>query len=287
MLVLSPKRLSVAAILLVAFAAILLAARHWYRGRPPPPSAQSLQLAQQMRAGSLSLPERGFSLPYRLFVPEALSPGRLYPLVVYLHGAGDNGNDNVRQLGSVVAELLRRAGGAEPAFVLAPQAPWGRNWVAISGPPFLNYREDTMPQSDAIVATRALVSQLSSQYPVDPRRIYLLGFSAGSAGAWELLTREPTSPYAAAVLLSGAYDPTRAGVVAHLPLWFFHGEQDPISPPSTTSETVESLRNAGGEPRFTLCTGVGHDTSPTAVAMGIYDWLLSQRRPAPALTPAL
>lgn len=267
--------LSISALVLLAAAWAL---RHHIRNRPPAPSAFSLQLATRMTGATFQLPGSAFSLPYRLYVPPSLEPGRRYPMIVYLHGAGDNGNDNVRQLGSIVAELLRRSSTGEPVFILAPQAPWGENWVGISGPPFLNYSQRELPQSEAVQATRALALQLPTQYPVDPDRLYVLGFSAGSAGGWDLMTRGASNPFAAGALLSGAYDTTRAPVVAATPLWFFHGEQDTISPFSTTQQAVDALRLAGGQPRFTLCTGVGHDTSEAAFTAGVYDWLLHQRR---------
>src|SRR5450830_1760073 len=147
-----------------------------------------------------------------------------------------------------------------------------------------------LPESEAIQVTRALVAQLPGRYPIDPQREYLLGFSAGSAGSWDLLTRSPGHPYAAAAMLSGAYDPSRAATVAALPLWFFHGEKDEVSPYATALETVQALRQAGGSPRYTLVEGGGHDTNEAAVQAGVYAWLLSQRRaaaPAPQTSTPL
>lgn len=267
-------------------AGLLVTAFVWRRAnrnQPPEPSAFSLQLATQMVGASFRAPGLHLDLPYRLHVPDALDPQRKYPLIVYLHGAGDNGNDNVRQLGPLVAQLIQQAKGAEPAFILAPQSPLGKTWVPVPGAPYLNYKQQALPESEALQATRALVAQLPSRYPIDPDRVYLLGFSAGSAGSWDLLTRTPSHPYAAAAMLSGAYDPSRAAAVARLPLWFFHGDQDQVSPYTTTLETVQALRQAGGSPRYTLVEGGGHDTNEAALRAGVYAWLLSQRRaPAPA-----
>lgn len=271
-------------------AALLITALAWRasRNRPPEPSAYSLQLATQMAGATFRAPGLNLDLPYRLYVPDALDPQRKYPLIVYLHGAGDNGNDNVRQLGPLVAQLIQQAKSTEPAFILAPQSPLGKTWVPVPGAPYLNYKQQALPESEALQATRALEAQLPSRYPIDPDRVYLLGFSAGSAGSWDLLTRIPSHPYAAAAMLSGAYDPSRAAAVAQLPLWFFHGDQDQVSPYTTTLETVQALRQAGGSPRYTLVEGGGHDTNEAAVQAGVYAWLLSQRRaatPAPQTPP--
>jgi predicted peptidase len=267
-------------VVVVALTIVALGWRRYLHNRPPAPTDLSLQLAGQM-VGAYFQPEgSGFRLPYRLFVPRDLEPGRRYPLVVYLHGAGDNGDDNVRQLGPTVAALIGLSERTQAAFILAPQAPWGRNWVKVPGPPFLNFTLRELPETEAIKATRAMVRQLPARYPIDRDRVYLLGFSAGSAGSWDLLTRTDAHPFAAAAMLSGAYDPTGAAQVASMPLWFFHGDQDTASPYSTTLETVDALRKAGGAPRYSLCEGVGHDTGDAAIRQGVYAWLLGQRRSA-------
>ena len=252
--------------------------RHLMHNRPPPPSELAVQLAGKMVGDYFQAPGSGLKLPYRLYVPQPLDPQRKYPLVVYLHGAGDNGNENLRQLGPMVSRLIDLSRSTEPAFILAPQAPWGQNWVAVPGAPYLNYSQQTLPESEAIRATRALVAQLPDHYPIDTDREYLLGFSAGSAGSWDLLTRTAAQPFAAAATLSGAYDPSRAPLLARMPLWFFHGELDKVSPYSTTLDTVQALRQAGGAPRYTLIPGVGHDTADAAFQAGVYPWLLGQRR---------
>lgn len=267
-----------AAGLIVALLIAVLGWRRYVSNRPPAPSAFSIHLASKMAEASFQPEGAGFSLPYRLHVPPTLEPGRKYPLIVYLHGAGDNGSDNVRQVGPMVAELIDRSGTGEPAFILAPQAPWGQTWVKIPGAPYLNYSQQDIPESDAIKATRALVLQLPDRYPIDTNRLYVIGFSAGSAGSWDLLTRTASRPFAAGAVLSGAYDPSRAAIVAGMPLWFFHGDQDTVSPYATTLETVQALRKAGGAPRYTLFEGIGHDTGKAAFNEGVYAWLLDQRR---------
>lgn len=263
--------------------ALALAAFGWRRyvsNRPPAPSAYSIQLASKMAAANFQPEGASFNLPYRLHVPPTLEPGRKYPLFVYLHGAGDNGSDNVRQLGPMVGDLISRSDTEEPAFILAPHAPSGQTWVKVPGPPYLNYSQQDLQETDAVKATRALVLQLPSRYPIDTDRLYVLGFSAGSAGSWDLLTRTASHPFAAGAVLSGAYDPSRAVSVAGMPLWFFHGDQDTVSPYTTTLDTVQALRMAGGAPQYTLFPGIGHDTGKAAFNDGVYAWLLGQRRSA-------
>ena len=273
----------------VAVAVAGLGWRKFASNSPPAPSAYSVQVASQMVDAHFQAQGSDLSLPYRLHVPKNLETGRKYPLVVFLHGAGENGDDNVRHIGPAVAELIRLADTTEPAFIAAPQSPWGRNWVKVPGAPYLNYSQQAIPESDVVQATRALVTELTGRYPIDADRLYVMGFSAGAAGSWDLLTRTSTSAFAAGAMLSGAFDPSRAAVVAGMPLWFFHGEQDTISPYSTALDTVQALRQVGSSPRYTLYPGVGHDTAEAALKDGVYPWLLAQRRStwrsAPKTTP--
>lgn len=266
------------AVLALALLMLAFGVRRYLNSRPPEPSPFSVEIANKMTADRFQPPGSDFSLPYRIHVPTNLEPGRKYPLVVYLHGAGDNGNDNVRHLGLAVAELIRLSQAGEPAFILAPQAPWGQNWVKVPGPPFLNFNLASLPESPAIQATRALIQTLPQRYAVDPDRLYLMGFSAGAAGCWDLLARQPTHPFAASTMLSGAYDPSLAKSLARTPLWFFHGERDEVSPYTTTLDTVKALQAQSGTPRYTLVEGVGHDTTEAAFAHGAFKWLLEQRR---------
>ena len=265
---------------LISLAIAAFGWRRYASNRPPAPSEYSIQLASKMTEASFQSAETGFRLPYRLHVPPTLQPGRKYPLIVYLHGGGDNGSDNVRQVGPIVGDLINHSNNEDPAFILAPQAPWGQTWVKVPGPPYLNYSQQELQETDAIKATRLLVLELPNRYPIDTDRLYVIGFSAGAAGSWELLTRTQPHPFAAGAVLSGAYDPSRAAGVAGMPLWLFHGDQDTVSPYTTTFDTAQVLSKSNAAPRYTLFKGIGHDTGKAAFDEGVYAWLLGQRRSA-------
>jgi predicted peptidase len=246
---------------------------------PLPPGAQ--ELAARMLAGKFSRPGLAYDLPYRLFVPAGYSAARRYPLIVFLHATGSNGTDNVRQLTPPIGVLIGRAQTFEPAFVLVPQAPENDKWVSGSvGPPFRNYRQEQRPQSAAATLVLVGIDELEAQYAIDPDRIYLTGASAGGAGTWDLITRNGVGRFAAAVPITGANDPSRATLIARLPIWAFHGADDAISPAANTREMVDNLRALGSPVKYTEYAGVAHESWDRAYAEPeLFPWLFAQRRP--------
>jgi predicted peptidase len=252
------------------------------RGDPPlPPGAR--ELAARMVAGKFRAPGR-LDVHYQLFIPAGCSPSKRYPLIVSLHGAGSHGTDNLRQLSPPVAALIDRAQAIEPVFVLVPQDPKGDKWVTGSGDaPFRNYRQADRPQSAASALVLAGIDELEEEYPIDPDRIYLTGGSAGGTGTWDLITRNGTGRFAAAVPITGANDPSRAGVIARLSIWAFHGAEDTTAPVENTREMVANLRALGSPVRYTEYPDVGHESWNRAYAEPeLFPWLLAQRREAGA-----
>ncbi len=252
------------------------------RGEPaPPPGAR--ELAARMVAGQLRAAGDGLDVHYQLFVPAGYSESKRYPLVVSLHGAGTHGTDNLRQLSPPVAALIDRAQSVEPTFVLVPQDPKGDKWVTGSGDaPFRNYRQTERAQSAAAGLVLAGLDQLQAKYPIDPARIYLTGGSAGGTGTWDLITRGGIGRFAAAVPITGANDPSRAPVIARLPIWAFHGAQDDTAPVDNTREMVANLRALGSPIRYTEYPDVGHESWNRAYAEpDLFPWLLAQKLELP------
>ena len=230
---------------------------------------------------------KGTTIHYRLFVPrgyEASSPAT-HPLVVFLHGNGDQGSDNrsqVREGARVWAEPANQQ--RHPAFVLAPQCPaddgWGRP-VGLAG----------YPAGSPLEALFALLDEVEGRYRIDPGRRYITGMSGGGWGTLRALSHQPQR-FAAAILVCPAGEPSRnpevpsrengVGVVAgieSIPLWFFHGTDDPVVPIALTRDRVAALRRAGGSPRLTEYPGVKHDAWVKAYAEpAIVDWLFGHRR---------
>jgi predicted peptidase len=236
-------------------------------------------LVAKTEAGTFSPVSTGDALPYRLFKPEVIR-GKI-PLIVYLHATPGRGRDNVSQLGPEMEVLVsERVQAAGPAFVLAPQCPSRDKWAnRFASPPLQPYDLYALPESTPSRLTVALVSDLIGRYPIDPHRIYLMGFSMGGSGTWDMLMRHPDL-FAAGVPISGVSDIRRANLLASMPIWSFHGELDNVSPPENGRMMFEALRKQGAPVRYTEFKGVGHGSvGPALDDPELFPWLFAQRRP--------
>ncbi|HEX4997692.1 MAG TPA: prolyl oligopeptidase family serine peptidase [Terriglobia bacterium] len=213
---------------------------------------------------------RAGNMPYRLFEPAGIEPQRRYPLVVWLHGAGGAGIDNLKQIeGDQVPGThiwTRKENQARyPAFVVAPQSPgaWGPDEGELS--------------REALLAVE-IVEALKREFPIDPDRVYVAGQSNGGFGVWSLITERPDL-FAAAIPLCGGGDPKRAAALVHMPIWAFHGDRDDVIPVSYSRDMIAAIRKAGGFPKYTEYKGVDHNVwTPAFREAGLVDWLFAQRR---------
>ena len=220
----------------------------------------------------------GGSLPYRLMSPAETEENATYPLVLFLHGAGERGDDNERQLVHVVGDLATDAmRQRHPAFVVAPQCAEDHKWVEVdwSAP------SHTMPAEPSLHLrmTLELLDKLTDSLPVDPNRIYIVGLSMGGYGTWDALQRE-ADRFAAAIPICGGGDLEGASAMAAVPIWAFHGDQDTAVPVERSRGMIRALRAAGAQPIYTEYEGVGHNSwAITASNRLTWDWLFSHVRP--------
>jgi predicted peptidase len=209
------------------------------------------------------------AMPYRLFIPSGYEPQKKYPLIVWLHGAGGAGHDNLRQISGDQIPGTRTWTRPDnqtkyPAFVLAPQSP-GR-WADGS--------RDAL--SAPLVLVVSVLELLKSQFSIDPQRIYVAGQSDGGYGVWELITKRPEL-FAAAIPVCGGGDPARAARVVKMAIWAFHGDADQTIPVTASRQMIAAVQKAGGHPRYTEYKGAGHDVWTRAFAEpGLTDWLFDQ-----------
>jgi predicted peptidase len=217
-------------------------------------------------------------LASRLLRPVTIEAGVRYPLVLFLHGAGERGSDNVSQLKYLPAWLAASECREKyPCFVLAPQCRAEQRWSAFNWSDKKSSPLADAPTTDLSGAIAALREVLGSE-PIDPDRVYLTGLSMGGYGSWELAARMPDR-FAAVVPICGGGDESQAAKLTHLPIWCFHGDADKVVPVERSRTMVAAIRTAGGEPKYTELPGVGHDSWTYAYReSGLLDWLFAQRR---------
>jgi Predicted peptidase len=242
-------------------------------------------LESKMEAATFSPPSAKYPLPYRLYVPKGIK-GKA-PLIVSLHSVGGRGSDNVSQLGPDIELLIsHRVQKAWPAFVLAPQCPAGDEWInRHTSPPFRPYDLSQFRESEANRLTVALVNDLIARHPIDASRVYVMGFSMGGSGAWDMLMRHP-GVFAAGIPITGVGDVSRASLLADTSIWAFHGELDEVSPARNGRLMFEALKKYGKKVRYTEYKGVGHGSvGPALEEPELFPWLFAQRRPDRAGEP--
>ena len=224
-------------------------------------------MTQTQQSFNSTLP-RNRSLNYWLHLPTGYGadPDERWPLILFLHGSGERGDD----IGLLLGNGIPHIADAEPDFpfiAVSPQCPLDHWW------------------SDFIPELAALLDEVTATHAVDPNRIYLTGLSMGAFGGWHLATEYPER-FAAAALICGMAPwyldmERRAARVAHIPFWFFHGDADDVVNIANSRIMVDAVHAAGGDPQFTIYPGVDHDSwTETYDNPALYEWFLSKERMA-------
>lgn len=201
-------------------------------------------------------------LPYRFALPPGYDPRTRYPVVVYLHGSAERGNDGQSHLKNGVDRLL-----GQPLIAVAPQCPrhdtFGGSW----------YGGESETQRRVV----SLVRELGRRRSVDAQRVSLIGYSMGAIGAWSMIERRPEL-FSAAVPIAGDLHPESARSLLQFPIWAFHGADDHLVSPENTRKVAAWMAERGGVFRYTEFPGVGHDSWQGAFdTPELLPWLLSQR----------
>jgi predicted peptidase len=210
-----------------------------------------------------------------------------YPVILFLHGAGERGTDNEKQLvhgAKLFADSANRI--KYPAFVIMPQCPDSDFWARIKkneapdadtlgGFEFVS--DEPMGKSLGLVVN--LIDSFAKTRQVNTKKIYLGGLSMGGMGTFELLWRKPGF-FAAAFPICGGGDPSKVGIYANqFPIWVFHGAADPVVPVSNSRLMVNSLKSAGADVKYSEYPGVKHNSWDNAFAEPeLLDWLFKQER---------
>jgi predicted peptidase len=222
----------------------------------------------------------GKALPYRLLKPTETKAGEKYPLVIILHGSGERGVDNKKQLvwfwnDKKPSVMTRPEVAAAKAFVIVPQCPDGKKWVEV---PWEKGSYKSPEVSEPLALTLTLIDSFVKDQPIDPDRVYIIGMSMGGYGAFDAVQRRPEL-FAACVPICGAGDPGKAKDFAHVPVWAFHGDADGVVPVSGSRAMIEALKKAGAEPKYSEYAKVGHNSwSPAFEEKEFWNWIFAQKR---------
>lgn len=186
------------------------------------------------------------TLPYRLYFPE-IENNKKYPLVVFLHGAGERGNDNIKQItanGGATVWASSQVQQENPCYVLAPQCPENSWWGKYK-------KDDFVFEANSILYTvMLLINKISYENPIDENRIYITGLSMGGFGTLILLSEFPEK-FAAGVAVCGGGDLDKVSKYKDIPIWLFHAEDDPVVPVDFSRKLFEKCRSIGGDVKYT------------------------------------
>lgn len=206
--------------------------------------------------------EEGKSHKYVLFVPESYDGSKAVPVILFLHGSGESGNDGRRQVMVGLGPAVKERSSTFPFLVIFPQSE-RRNWRADS--------------SDGQRAMKIL-AQTEKEYKTDPSRVILTGLSMGGFGTWSLAAKYPDR-WAAIVPICGGGDPRTAEKIKHIPCWCFHGGADPVVKPTLERRMIAALKKAGASPTYFEYPGCGHNSWDNAYSTNwLYHWLGQQHR---------
>ena len=191
---------------------------------------------------------------YLAYLPAKYNVEDSWPLVLFLHGSGERGEDP-EQLQGIASQLASQARLHFPCVVLVPQCRSKGIWRAEE--------------------VGRLLTTAERRYRIDPSRIYLIGYSMGGHGVWTVAAATPDR-FAAVVPIAGGSSPNVEGLI-DVPIWAFHGAEDPVVDIEQTKRPIAALREGGGSPKFTMLEKSGHGILDTVVSTPeLWHWLSEQ-----------
>jgi pimeloyl-ACP methyl ester carboxylesterase len=194
---------------------------------------------------------------YLLYLPQGYDgdTSARWPLVIFLHGAGESGTDLNKVKVHGPPKLVEQ-GKSFPFILVSPQAT--RGW-----PPHQLY---------------PMLQDIKKKLRVDPDRVYLTGLSMGGYGTWALAMEHPEE-FAAIAPICGGGDTAKIYRLRYMPIWNFHGAKDPVVPLSASEKMVNALKQYNPNAKFTIYPEADHDSwTETYNNDEFYKWLLSQKR---------
>ena len=241
----------------------------------------SIQLIAQENYLYSSFYHNGNTLPYRYLEPQNIKSNKKYPVVLFLHGAGERGTDNEAQLLHCSGQFLNPdVRDKYPAYVFFPQAPQGAFWsipdrlIELSQAMFAAVGEPSWQ----LQTIKAMVDSIALLPNVDPRRIYIMGISMGAMATYELCWRYPYL-FAAAIPICGGADINRLANAAQIPWRIYHGDADKVVPVTFSRTAYRTLKNAGAKIVYREFAGCTHNSwDPAFNDPDLFPWLFRQKK---------
>jgi acetyl esterase/lipase len=226
----------------------------------------------------------GKTLPYRILYPENYDKTKKYPLLLFLHGAGERGNDNEIQLTHGAKLFLKEDNRKNfPAIIILPQCPAESFWASVkldrSTQPFKIDFDYTAEPQWPLVAANVLVKKTINEEGVDKSKVYISGLSMGGMGTFESVYRYPDL-YAAALPICGGGDTKSYDKrTSKTAFWVFHGDADAVVDVKLSRDMVGKLKTLRTAVKYTEYPGVNHNSWDNAFAEPDYlKWMFSQKR---------
>ena len=227
--------------------------------------------------------QNGDTMPYRVLLPKAYDSTKLYPLIFFLHGRGESGRDNEKQLANGATLFLRDSIRERyPAIVVFPQCPANNYWsnVIAETSDSLNSRRTFyfVPNGEPTDAMRMLLSltdHIVARYPISKRKVYVGGLSMGGMGTYELVRRKPGF-FAAAFAICGGAHPATAKQLTKTNWWLFHGLKDDVVLPEFTRQMEVALKKGGARVKASYYPNANHNSwDPAFAEPGLMQWLFA------------
>ncbi len=224
------------------------------------------------------------TLPYRMLLPKNYDSSIQYPLILFLHGGGERGDNNTSQLnhgGKVFTSdsiMLNY-----PAIIIFPQCSKGSSWTkmrsqkdSVSKIRTYTFPKESRPKKDMELVMK-LLPDVEKNYSVDTDRVYVSGLSMGGFGTYDIVNRMPQT-FAAAVVMCGAGDLTTASNMKQTSWWLFNGEKDSTVFPVNARNMADALKKAGADIKLTIYPEIGHDCWNKAfIEPGLFEWMFKQK----------
>lgn len=230
--------------------------------------------------------QNGDTLPYRILFPENYDPAKKYPMVLFLHGRGESGNDNEKQLTHGATLFVRDSIRKKyPAIVVFPQCSADSYWSNVqtvstgdkNAKRTFYFVEGGEP-SGAMKLALGLLDNLFGRYRIREKQVYVMGLSMGGMGTFEMAGRRP-GIFAAAIPICGGAHPNTAIKLNKTAWWIFHGAKDNVVLPEYSEKMVSALKKVKAYVKFTLYPEANHNSwDPAFAEPGLLSWLFAQHK---------